>query len=74
MIFWPCRSSQFVNGLLHRCRKDILFARGAQLDERARAELWHIIDSRTWFVKQVVKDFAREVAQMEADLEAELSG
>jgi hypothetical protein len=41
--------------------------------EGARAELWHIIDARMWFVKQVVKDFAGEVRQMEADLERELS-
>ena len=67
-----------VKGMLEQCRKDILFARKAlatnrRLDEGARAELWLIIYARSWFVQQVVKDFGSEVAQMEADLEAELS-
>ncbi len=67
-----------VQGLLDQCRKDIVFARKAlasnrELNEGARAELWHIIDARMWFVKQVVKDFAGEVRQMETDLERELS-
>jgi hypothetical protein len=44
-----------VGGLLEQFRKDILFARKAlatdrQLDEKARPELWDIIDAREWFL------------------------
>jgi hypothetical protein len=44
-----------VRGLIDLCRKDIVFARKAlatnrQLDEKARAELWHIVDAREWFI------------------------
>ena len=67
-----------VRGLVDKCREDILFARKAlatnrQLTVEARAELWHIIDAREWFVKLVVKDFAAEVAQLSAELDRELS-
>lgn len=68
-----------VRGLIDQCRTDILFARKAlatnrQLDEKARAELWHIIDAREWFVRLVVKDFETEKAQFEATLDGELQG
>jgi hypothetical protein len=64
--------------LLALCRKDILAARkmlatNRTLTEEARAEAWHIIDARLWFVRLVMKDFAGELEQMEQELDAELS-
>src|SRR5947209_5753797 len=54
--------------LLALCRKDILAARAMLATNRAltdeqRAECWHIIDARLWFVKLVAKDYASELAQ-----------
>jgi hypothetical protein len=67
-----------VGGLVDQCRKDILFARKAlatnrALSEEARGELWQIIQAREWFIRQVVKDFASEVTQMDAELDRELN-
>lgn len=64
--------------LLALCRKDILAARtmlatDRSLNDEARAEAWHIIDARLWFVQLVAKDFAGELAQMDRELDAELS-
>jgi hypothetical protein len=64
--------------LLALCRKDILAARrmlatNRMLPAEARAEAWHIIDARLWFVQIVAKDYAGELAQMDRELEAELS-
>jgi hypothetical protein len=64
--------------LLVLCRKDILAARtmlatNRTLSPEARAEAWHIIDARVWFVKMVAKDYAGELAQLDRELEAELS-
>jgi hypothetical protein len=44
------------------CRKDILaaqkmLAKNRSLTEQARAEAWHIIDARLWFVAMVAKDY-----------------
>src|SRR5436853_2170228 len=52
--------------LLALCRKDILtvrkmLANNRQLTEQARAEGWHIIDARLWFVQLVSKDYAGEL-------------
>jgi hypothetical protein len=65
--------------LLALCRKDILTARvklatERALDERARAELWHIIDAREWFVRMVAKDYESELLVIEQQLEADLNG
>lgn len=64
--------------LLALCRKDILAARkmlatNRTLCDQARAEAWHIIDARLWFVQVVAKDYAGELAQMDRELESELS-
>jgi hypothetical protein len=64
--------------LLALCRRDILTARTMLATNRAltddqRADAWHIIDARLWFVRLVVRDFAGELAQMNAELETELS-
>lgn len=64
--------------LLTLCRKDILAARrmlatNRMLPPEARAEAWHIIDARLWFVQIVAKDYAGELAQMDRELESELS-
>jgi hypothetical protein len=64
--------------LLALCRKDILAAQkmlatNRMLSTEARAEAWHIIDARLWFVKLVAKDFSSELAQLDRELEAELS-
>jgi len=64
--------------LLALCRKDILAARVKLATERsltdeARAELWHIIDARGWFLRMVVKDYDAELAQIDQELEANLN-
>ncbi|TCU78862.1 hypothetical protein EDE08_101644 [Bradyrhizobium sp. R2.2-H] len=64
--------------LLTLCRKDILAAQRILATDRillpeARAELWHVIDARLWFVRIVAKDYAGELAQLDRELEAELS-
>jgi hypothetical protein len=63
--------------LLALCRKDILTAQrmlatNRMLTPEARAEAWHIIDARLWFVKMVAKDYAGELRQMDQELEGEL--
>src|SRR4051812_14609813 len=55
--------------LLALCRKDILTARkmlatNRTITDEQRAEAWHIIDARLWFVKMVAKDYSGELAQM----------
>jgi hypothetical protein len=64
--------------LLALCRKDILAARKMlattrSMTDEQRADAWHVIDARLWFVRMVAKDYAGELAQMEQELEAELS-
>jgi hypothetical protein len=64
--------------LLALCRKDILAARtmlatNRGLTDEARADAWHIIDARLWFVQLVAKDYAGELAQMDRELEMEIS-
>jgi hypothetical protein len=64
--------------LLALCRKDILAARkmlatSRSLTEEQRAEAWHIIDARLWFVTLVAKDYVSELASLDRELEAELS-
>jgi hypothetical protein len=64
--------------LLALCRNDILTARvklatERTLDEGARAELWHVIDAREWFLQMVSKDFDAELAQIEQQLERDLA-
>jgi hypothetical protein len=63
--------------LLVVCRKDILTARrllatDRTLNDAARAEAWHVIDARLWFVRMVAKDYASELEQLDQELEAEL--
>ncbi len=63
--------------LLALCRKDILAARvklatERNLDDQARAELWHIIDAREWVLRMVAKDFDTELSAIERQLEADL--
>jgi hypothetical protein len=64
--------------LLAVCRKDILAARkmlatNRMLSDEQRAEAWHIIDARLWFVKMVAKDFDGELAQLDREFESELT-
>jgi hypothetical protein len=64
--------------LLALCRKDILTARqmlatNRMLAPEARAEAWHIIDARLWFVKMVAKDYKGELEQFDRELESELT-
>lgn len=64
--------------LLALCRKDILTAQkmlatNRMLTPEARAEAWHVIDARLWFVRMVAKDYAGELEQIDHELEAELS-
>jgi hypothetical protein len=64
--------------LLALCRNDILTARwmlatNRTLTPEARAEAWHVIDARLWFVKMVAKDYTSELEQLDRELEAELA-
>jgi hypothetical protein len=59
------------------CRKDILtvqrmLATNRALTPEARAEAWHVVEARLWFVKMVAKDYAGELEQLDRELEAEL--
>lgn len=63
--------------LLALCRKDILASRVQlasvrKLTEEQRAEHWHIIEARLWFVKMVARNYEEELAQLDQDLEREL--
>lgn len=63
--------------ILSLCRADILAARvklatARDLSEQARAELWHLIDARDWFLKLVAKHYDGELATIETQLEADL--
>jgi hypothetical protein len=63
--------------LIKLCRSDIVYARmrlssNRHLDDKARAELWSIVDARQWFLRMVSKDFQTELAQIEGELRAEL--
>ena len=64
--------------ILALCRKDILTARiklatTRDLSDDVRAGLWHIIDAREWFLRLVAKDYDAELANIERQLEADLS-
>src|SRR5438552_4100666 len=64
--------------VLALCRKDILTARkmlatNRTLTEQERAECWHIIEAREWFVKLVAKDYASELVQIDQELDRELA-
>lgn len=64
--------------LLALCRKNILTARkmlatNRKLNDEARAECWHIIEAREWFLKMVAKDYSGELEQIDYELEAELT-
>src|SRR5438067_13329387 len=63
--------------LLALCRKDILTARlklasDRTLTDDTRAELWHIVDARDWFLRMVAKDYDSELEQIDRELETEL--
>lgn len=63
--------------LMELCRKDILRARrelatNRALDEEQRQELWLLCDSRYWFLRMVVKDYAGEIAAIEAQITSDL--
>ncbi len=63
--------------LIALCRRDVVNARKKlaierKLTDEARADLWHIIDAREWFLKMVAKDYASELEQIGSELEAEL--
>lgn len=64
--------------LLSLCRADILMARRKlaterSLDEKARAELWAVIDAREWVLKMLAQDFDAQLEQIESELTAELA-
>jgi hypothetical protein len=64
--------------LLAHCRQAIVAARLKLATERTltdeqRAELWHIIDARQWFIAMVVKDYGAELSNIEQQLEADLT-
>lgn len=63
--------------LIALCRRDIVTARlrlakERSLSEDARAELWHIIDARSWFLEMVAKDYDTEISNIDSQLEADL--
>lgn len=64
--------------LLSSCRSEIVMAQrrlGTERDltDEERHDLWLIIEARQWFVRMVSQDYAAELAQIESELEAELS-
>ena len=64
--------------LIALCRKDIVDARiklatNRTLNDEQRADLWHIIDAREWFVRMVAKNYTGELEQIDRELERELS-
>lgn len=66
--------------LLALCRRDIVVARKKLAtnrsllgNEAAQRDLWQLIDARTWFLQMVAKDYGTELANIEQELEAELS-
>jgi hypothetical protein len=38
-----------------------------------RAECWHIIEARLWFVQMVAKDYEAELSQLNREIEVYLS-
>lgn len=63
--------------LIAMCRDEIKTARLKLASDRtltpdAHRELWLLIDAREWFLRLVSKDYAGELAQLEAELDTEL--
>jgi hypothetical protein len=72
----PYRALPRCNGKhSYKCQEDAEQTREALLaiNEDARRELWAMIDSRLWFVKMVLKDYAGQLEEIDRELEAELS-
>ena len=64
--------------LIASCRKDVAAARlklgtNRTLSDAQRSELWHLVDSREWFIRMVAKDYTAELELIDRQLEAELS-
>ena len=63
--------------LISSCRKDVVTARlklcaSRTLSETQRSELWHMVDSREWFIRMLAKDYQEELEQIDRELESEL--
>jgi len=59
------------DGIL-RARKRLATDKALIGDEITQRALWAEIDARQWFLNMVVKDYPGELAQIEAQLEADL--
>src|SRR5260221_7983606 len=64
--------------LISSCRKDIVTARlklcaSRALSDTQRSELWHLVDSREWFIRMVAKDYQEQLEQIDRQLESELT-
>jgi hypothetical protein len=64
--------------LLALCRKDVVKARmtlatDRTLTDEQRSALWHLVDSREWFLKLVSEDYKAQLEQIDRELEAELT-
>jgi len=63
--------------LIAMCRDEIKTARLKLASDRtltpdAHRALWSLIEAREWFLRLVSKDYAGELAQLEAELDVEL--
>lgn len=70
-------SLEVTQELLALCRKDILamrvkLATDRALTDEARAECWHVIEARQWFLRMVAKDYEGELAQFDHELEVQM--
>jgi len=63
--------------LISSCRRDIVTTRlklcaNRTLSDMQRSELWHLVDSREWFIRMLAKDYREELEQIDRELESEL--
>ena len=81
-VFALLKAQEYYNNpgtqqLVAMCRRDILTARvklakDRDLSAEGRAELWHLIDARSWFLEMVAKDYEAEISLIDQQLEADL--
>jgi hypothetical protein len=55
-----------------QCRHKLATDRALLTDPKAQADLWAIIDARTWLIQLLSKDFQAELTTIEQSLDATL--
>jgi hypothetical protein len=63
--------------LIAMCRNHIAHARmklvtNRTLTDGQRLDLWHLVESREWFIRMVAKNYDAELEQIDRELEADL--